>query len=336
MHRAAAPGESVSLKRTRMAEDDNRAALQSSLCANFSGLVTTITETHLSGARLSRRGKVRELYDLGASLLLVASDRISAFDVVLSPGIPDKGKILTQLSNFWFRKFSDVDNHLIESDIARFPEELKPDAPMLAGRSVIVRKCEVIPFECVARGYLAGSGWAEYRKTGRVCGIRLPDGLREADKLPEPIFTPATKAETGHDENISFGTMARALPSGEAERLRDMTLSLYKRASDHSASRGLILADTKLEFGRLDGRIVWIDEALTPDSSRYWDMAHYTPGKGQPSFDKQFVRDWLESTGWDKKPPAPKLPEGVVRTTREKYLDAYRKLTDAMPEYLTG
>jgi phosphoribosylaminoimidazole-succinocarboxamide synthase len=298
--------------------------------------VTTITETHLSGARLSRRGKVRELYDLGASLLLVASDRISAFDVVLSPGIPDKGKILTQLSTFWFRKFSDVDNHLIETDVARFPEELQADAPTLAGRSVIVRKCEVIPFECVARGYLAGSGWAEYRKTGRVCGIRLPGGLREADRLPEPIFTPATKAETGHDENISFETMARALPEGEAERLRDQTLSLYKRASEYSASRGLILADTKLEFGRLDGRIVWIDEAFTPDSSRYWDMAHYAPGKGQPSFDKQFVRDWLESTGWDKKPPAPKLPEGVVRTTREKYLDAYRKLTDAIPEHLSA
>jgi phosphoribosylaminoimidazole-succinocarboxamide synthase len=188
----------------------------------------------------------------------------------------------------------------------------------------------------VARGYLAGSGWAEYKKTGRVCGIRLPDGLREADQLPEPIFTPATKAETGHDENISFETMARALPDGEAERLRDLTLSLYQRASEYSATRGLILADTKLEFGKLDGNIVWIDEAFTPDSSRYWDMAHYAPGKGQASFDKQFVRDWLESTGWDKKPPAPKLPEGVVRTTREKYLDAYKKLTDTMPEHLTG
>jgi phosphoribosylaminoimidazole-succinocarboxamide synthase len=296
--------------------------------------MTTITATHLSGARLSRRGKVRELYDLGSSLLLVASDRISAFDVVLSPGIPDKGKILTQLSNFWFRKFSDVENHLLETDIARFPEELRADAPLLAGRSVIVRKCEVVPFECVARGYLAGSGWAEYRKAGTVCGIRLPEGLREADRLPEPIFTPATKAETGHDENIPFETMARALPAGEAEHLRDLTLSLYRRAADFAASRGLILADTKLEFGRLDGRIIWIDEAFTPDSSRYWDMAHYAPGRGQASFDKQFVRDWLESTGWDKKPPAPKLPEGVVRTTREKYLDAYRKLTDAMPEHL--
>ena len=296
--------------------------------------MTTITETHLSNARLSRRGKVRELYDLGESLLLVASDRISAFDVVLSPGIPDKGRILTQLSTFWFRKFGDVENHLLETDVARFPEELRADAPLLAGRSVIVKKCEVIPFECVARGYLAGSGWSEYKKTGRVCGIALPSGLREADRLPEPIFTPATKAETGHDENISFETMARQLPEGEAERLRDMTLSLYGRAADQAASRGLILADTKLEFGRLDGRIVWIDEAFTPDSSRYWDAALYNPGRGQASFDKQFVRDWLESTGWDKRPPAPKLPDGVVRTTREKYLDAFRKLTDAMPEHL--
>jgi len=297
--------------------------------------MTTVTETHLSGARLSRRGKVRELYDLGPSLLLVASDRISAFDVVLSPGIPDKGRILTQLSTFWFRKFSDVENHLIESDVARFPEELKPDAALLAGRSVVVCKCEVIPFECVARGYLAGSGWAEYRKTGQVCGIKLPDGLREADRLPEPIFTPSTKAETGHDQNISFETMARALPDGQAALLRDMTLSLYWRAADYAASRGLILADTKLEFGTRDGRIIWIDEAFTPDSSRYWDAAQYAPGRSQPSFDKQFVRDWLESTGWDKRPPAPKLPEGVVRTTREKYLDAYKKLTDALPEHLS-
>jgi len=297
--------------------------------------MTVITETRLANARLSRRGKVRELYDLDHSLLLVASDRISAFDVVLSPGIPDKGKILNQLSNFWFRRFSDVENHLLETDVSRFPEELKADEPLLAGRSVLVRKCEVVPFECVARGYLAGSGWAEYRKTGQVCGIRLPDGLRESDRLPEPIFTPSTKAETGHDENISFERMARELPEGEGERLRDMTLSLYSRAAEYAASRGLILADTKLEFGRLDGRIVWIDEAFTPDSSRYWDAALYQPGRGQASFDKQFVRDWLESTGWDKKPPAPKLPEGVVRTTREKYLDAYRKITDAMPEHLT-
>ncbi|MEP6993594.1 MAG: phosphoribosylaminoimidazolesuccinocarboxamide synthase [Acidobacteriota bacterium] len=298
--------------------------------------MTTISETHLTGARLSRRGKVRELYDLGDSLLLVASDRISAFDVVLSPGIPDKGKILNQLSNFWFRKFADVENHILQTDIDQFPEDLRIDAPLLAGRSVLVRKCEVIPFECVARGYLAGSGWADYRKTGRVCGIPLPKGLREGDRLSEPIFTPATKAEHGHDENVSFETMARALPEGEAERLRDMTLSLYTRAGEHASSRGLILADTKLEFGRADGRIIWIDEAFTPDSSRFWDADHYAPGRGQPSFDKQFVRDWLESTGWDKRPPAPRLPEGVVRTTREKYLDAFKKLTESMPTNLEG
>ncbi len=298
--------------------------------------MTTVTETHLSAATLSRRGKVRELYDLGDSLLLVASDRISAFDVVLSPGIPDKGKILTQLSNFWFRKFEDVENHILETDVTRFPEALRADTPLLAGRSVLVRKCEVIPFECVARGYIVGSGWSDYKKTGAVCGIPLPRGLREADRLAEPIFTPATKAEHGHDENVSFDTMAKALPEGEAERLRDLTLSLYARAADFASSRGLILADTKLEFGRLDGRIVWIDEAFTPDSSRYWDASHYAPGRSQPSFDKQFVRDWLESTGWDKRPPAPRLPEGVVRTTREKYLDAYRKLTDGLPEHLEG
>src|SRR5262245_5159921 len=298
--------------------------------------MSTITETHLSSARLSRRGKVRELYDLGDSLLLVASDRISAFDVVLSPGIPDKGKVLTQLSNFWFRKFSDVENHLLETDVARFPEDLRSDAATLAGRAVLVRKCEVVPFECVARGYLAGSGWAEYKKTGHVCGIKLPEGLREADRLPRPIFTPATKAETGHDENISFEVMAAALAEGEAETLRDRTLSLYERAAEYASSRGLILADTKLEFGRSDSGLVWIDEAFTPDSSRYWDASQYAPGRGQASFDKQFVRDWLESTGWDKRPPAPKLPEGVVRTTREKYLDAFRKLTGAEPEYLTG
>ena len=294
-----------------------------------------VTRTHLKGARLSRRGKVRELYDMGDAILLVASDRISAFDVVLSPGIPDKGKILNQLSNFWFRQFPDVENHLIETEVERFPAGLQADADALAGRAVLVRKTEVVPFECVARGYLAGSGWAEYRKTGRVCGIMLPTGLVEADRLPEPIFTPATKAEHGHDENISFEVMANAIGEEEAGRLRELTLDLYRRACSHSESRGLILADNKLEFGRSEGRIVWIDEAFTPDSSRYWDAKQYKPGKSPASFDKQFVRDWLESTGWDKKPPAPKLPEGVVRTTREKYIDAYRILTGEMPKYVT-
>ena len=296
--------------------------------------MTAVLETHLSGARLSRRGKVRELYDLGDTLLLVASDRISAFDCVLSPGVPDKGKILTQLSNFWFQKFSDVENHLLETEVERFPEALQADRSTLAGRSVIVRKAEVIPFECVARGYIAGSGWAEYKKTKQVCGVRLPAGLVEADRLPEPIFTPATKSERGHDENVPFETVANSIGAEEAARLRDLTLDLYGRASEYAASRGLLLADTKLEFGRIDGRLVWIDEAFTPDSSRYWDAAAYKPGHSPHSLDKQFVRDWLDSTGWDRRPPAPRLPEGVIRTTREKYLEAYKTLTGATPAYL--
>ncbi|HSP94549.1 MAG TPA: phosphoribosylaminoimidazolesuccinocarboxamide synthase [Thermoanaerobaculia bacterium] len=296
--------------------------------------MAAITETHLSGARLSRRGKVRELYDLGDTLLLVASDRISAFDCVLSPGIPDKGKILTQLSNFWFQKFSDVENHLVETEVERFPESLQADRSTLAGRSVIVKKAEVIPFECVARGYIAGSGWAEYKKTKQVCGIRLPAGLVEADRLSEPIFTPATKSERGHDENVSFDAMADRIGIEEAGRLRDLTLDLYGRASEYAASRGLLLADTKLEFGSIDGRLVWIDEAFTPDSSRYWDTAAYKPGHSPHSLDKQFVRDWLDSTGWDRHPPAPRLPEGVVRTTREKYLEAFKTLTGVMPAHL--
>jgi phosphoribosylaminoimidazole-succinocarboxamide synthase len=295
-----------------------------------------VVATHLSGARLSRRGKVRELYDLGDSLLLVASDRISAYDCVLSPGVPDKGKILTQLSNFWFRKFSDVENHLIETDVSKFPESLQLDAPLLEGRSVVVKKAEVIPFECVARGYLAGSGWAEYRKTGAVCGLRLPPGLVEAQRLPEPIFTPATKSERGHDENIPFSRMVAELGEDEARILRDTTLALYERARQFAESRGLLLADTKLEFGLLNGRVLWIDEAFTPDSSRYWAARAWTPGRTPVSFDKQFVRDWLDSTGWDHRPPAPRLPEGVVRTTREKYLDAYKSLTEGLPTHLSA
>ncbi len=298
----------------------------------MSCLVSAVLETRLSGARLSRRGKVREIYDLGEALLLVASDRISAFDCVLSPGIPDKGKILNQLSNFWFEKFSDVENHILEKDVSRFPEELRADTELLVGRSVLVKKAEVVPFECVARGYLAGSAWAEYRKSGTVCEIALPSGLAEAERLPEPIFTPAIKNDRGHDENVSFEKMAGAIGLPEAERLRDLTLSLYERANAHAQSKGLILADTKLEFGRFDGRIIWIDEAFTPDSSRYWDTSAYTPGRTPLSFDKQFVRDWLDSTGWDRRPPAPRLPEGVVRTVREKYLEAFRLLTGSAPD----
>ncbi|HEY3169647.1 MAG TPA: phosphoribosylaminoimidazolesuccinocarboxamide synthase, partial [Thermoanaerobaculia bacterium] len=271
---------------------------------------------------------------LGDALLLVASDRISAFDCVLSPGVPDKGKILTQLSNFWFQRFDDVESHLIETDVSRFPDSLQTEAPLLEGRSVIVKKAEVIPFECVARGYLAGSGWAEYRKTGAVCGVRLPPGLSEAERLPEPIFTPATKNPRGHDENVPLPRMVNEIGEEESALLRDRTLSLYERAREYAESKGLLLADTKLEFGRFDGRVIWIDEAFTPDSSRYWDARAWTPGRTPVSFDKQFVRDWLDSTGWDHRPPAPRLPEGVVRTTREKYLEAYRSLTESLPEHL--
>ena len=294
--------------------------------------MSAVTETHLTTVPLVRRGKVRELYDLGDTLLLVATDRISAFDCVLSPGIPDKGRVLAQLSHFWFRRFPDVENHLVETDVARFPESLRGSSEVLSGRSAIVRKAEVIPFECVARGYLAGSGWADYRQTGRVCGIPLPGGLRQADRLPEPNFTPATKAEAGPDENVPLETLADAGGAGTAGALRDRTLDLYRRASEHALSRGLILADTKLEFGRRDGRLLWIDEAFTPDSSRYWAAGSWKPGASPPSFDKQFVRDWLESAGWDKRPPAPRLPDEVVETTRSKYLDAFRTLTGTLPE----
>ncbi|HKB79276.1 MAG TPA: phosphoribosylaminoimidazolesuccinocarboxamide synthase [Thermoanaerobaculia bacterium] len=280
---------------------------------------------------LARRGKVRDVYDLGESFLFVATDRISAFDVVLSPGIPDKGKVLNQISNFWFAHFSDVENHLLESDFARFPSEVRAH-PELRGRSVLVRKCAVIPIECVARGYLVGSGLKEYQKSGTVCGIRLEPGLQTASKLREPIFTPATKAETGHDENISFERMAETVGSDLAAQLRDLTLRLYKSAAEFALTRGIIIADTKFEFGLYEGRVVWIDEALTPDSSRFWPAGEYKVGKNPPSFDKQFVRDWLESTGWDKNSPAPELPPDVVAKTREKYIAAYRQLTGAEPE----
>ncbi len=275
---------------------------------------------------LARRGKVRDVYDLGDSLLFVATDRISAFDVVLSPGIPDKGTILTLMSNFWFRKFSRIDNHLLETDFDRFPAEIRSHAE-LRGRSVIVKKCEVVPVECVARGYLVGSGLKEYQATGQVCGIPLDPGLQTASKLRTPIFTPATKEESGHDQNISFERMAEIVGLDFASRLRDLTLSIYEQASNEAWSRGIIIADTKFEFGLRDGRIVWLDEALTPDSSRFWPADQYAVGSNPPSYDKQFVRDWLETTGWDKTPPAPELPATVIEKTREKYLEAYRQLT---------
>lgn len=289
--------------------------------------------TALPGLPPPRRGKVRDVYDLGERLLIVATDRISAFDVVLSPGIPGKGAVLTQLSTFWFRKFEAlVPNHLLETDAAAFPPELAGFAGLLAGRSVLARKCRVVPFECVARGWLAGSGWKDYRRSGAVCGVPLPAGLSEASRLSEPIFTPATKAEEGRDENVSFETMANAVGRDLATRLRDLTLAIYSEAATYAAGRGVIVADTKLEFG-LDesGSVVWIDEALTPDSSRFWPAASWREGGSPPSYDKQFVRDWLETTGWGKTPPAPLLPPNVVAGTLERYVEAFRALTGADP-----
>ena len=288
-----------------------------------------VSQTSLPGLPPPRRGKVRDVYDLGDKLLFVASDRISAFDVVLSPGIPDKGALLTRLSTFWFRRFADVvPNHLLETDAARFPSVLEAHRELLSGRSVLVKKCRVVPFECVARGFLAGSGWKDYRKTGEVCGHRLPAGLREADRLPEAIFTPATKAETGHDENVPVATMADALGSELTGRLRGLTLEIYQRAAAYAETRGILLADTKFEFG-LDenGSVVWVDEALTPDSSRFWPRGSWRPGGSPPSYDKQFLRDWLEKSGWNKTPPAPVLPPDVVAGTRARYVEAFETLT---------
>ena len=290
-------------------------------------MAAAIVETKLPFP-LTRRGKVRDVYDLGDQFLFVATDRISAFDVVLSPGVPDKGAILTQISTFWFRRFGHVENHIVESEFDRFPAAVRAHQE-LRGRSVLVRKCSVIPIECVARGYLAGSGLKEYRAAGTVCGIELEKGLRAASRLPHPIFTPATKAESGHDENIPFESMVDIIGPDLAATLRDLTLTLYAEAAAYALSRGIIIADTKFEFGLHDGRVVWIDEALTPDSSRFWPADEYKVGENPPSYDKQFVRDWLESTGWDKNPPAPELPQEVVEKTRSKYLEAYRQLTGA-------
>jgi phosphoribosylaminoimidazole-succinocarboxamide synthase len=285
-----------------------------------------ITETSLPFP-LARRGKVRDVYDLDADrYLFVATDRISAFDVVLSPGIPDKGTVLTQISNFWFRRFPHVENHLAETDFERFPADLRQHDE-LRGRSVIVKRCDVIPIECVARGYLVGSGLKEYKQTGTVCGIRLEEGLTTASKLREPIFTPSTKEDTGHDINISFEEMSERIGTDLASELRDLTLSLYREAAEYALTRGIIIADTKFEFGLRNGKVVWIDEVLTPDSSRFWPADQYQPGSNPPSYDKQFVRDWLETTDWDKNPPAPELAAEVVAKTREKYLEAYRELT---------
>jgi phosphoribosylaminoimidazole-succinocarboxamide synthase len=276
-----------------------------------------------------RRGKVRDVYDLGQTLLIVATDRISAFDVIMPNGIPDKGKILTALSLFWFEKFGrDFENHLLATDVAGYPKAVQPFAAQLRGRSMLVRKAKVAPIECVARGYLAGSGWKEYQKTRTVCGIALPEGLRQCDKLPRAIFTPATKEESGHDLNISFEETAQRVGQDVAATLRERTIALYTRAADYAAGRGVIIADTKFEFGVVeDGRFILIDEVLTPDSSRFWPAREYAAGKDQPSFDKQYVRNYLEGLAWDKTPPAPALPPEVVQGTRQRYLEAYRLLT---------
>ena len=272
-----------------------------------------------------RRGKVRDVYDLGDRLLIVATDRISAFDWVLPTPIPDKGRVLTSLTRFWLT-WLNVPNHLISNDQTDFPPAFQ--GPDFAGRSMLVKKTDVVPVECVVRGYLAGSGWKDYKRTGAVCGVALPAGLRECEQLPEPIFTPASKAETGHDENISFEQMAVAVGRETAEELRAKSLDVYRRAADYARGRGVIVADTKFEWGRLPtGEIILIDEVLTPDSSRFWPADGYAPGRGQPSFDKQFVRDWLESTPWDKNSPPPELPPDVVEKTRAKYLEAADKLT---------
>jgi phosphoribosylaminoimidazole-succinocarboxamide synthase len=285
-----------------------------------------VWQTEITTLPLKSRGKVRDLYDAGDKLLLVASDRLSAFDVVLPTPIPDKGRVLTQLSLFWFDKLKDViPNHVISG--TDFGPGTERYSAILEGRSMLCRKTQPIPIECVVRGYLAGSGWKDYQKTGAVCGIALPAGLKESDKLPEPIFTPSTKATTGHDENISIEQAAATIGRPLAEKLRDVSLDIYKRAAAYAEPRGILLADTKFEFGLDRGELIWIDEALTPDSSRFWPADGYQPGQGQPSFDKQYVRDYLERIGWNKQPPGPDLPADVVAGTKAKYREAYLRLT---------
>lgn len=281
----------------------------------------------LPGIPKLRSGKVREVFDLGDSLLFVATDRISAFDCILPNAIPRKGEVLTQISSFWFEKLDFVENHVIATRFRHFPEILKPFEEILAGRSMIVKKALPLPVECVARGYLAGSGWKEYQEHGTLAGQPLPSGLRQGDRLPETIFTPATKAETGHDENITWRQCRSILGDEIALQVRKWTTELYEHGRAYAAGRGIIVADTKFEFGMLDGEVVLIDEVLTPDSSRFWPESEYTPGGSPPSFDKQFVRDYLEGLDWDKQPPAPALPAEIVARTSAKYLEAYERLT---------
>lgn len=293
------------------------------------GRIEVLTEANLPGIP-RRQGKVRDIFDFGDTLLFVATDRLSAFDVVLPDGIPRKGEVLTRISLFWFNRLSSIlKNHVVESVIERYPEKLREHAQQLAGRSMLVRKTTPFPVECIVRGYLSGSAWKEYRQWRSVCGIPLPEGLKESSRLPEPIFTPSTKAEIGvHDENLSLDEAAKTLGEETAACLRDASISLYRAAAEYAETRGIIIADTKFEFGRDPGtgEIILIDEVLTPDSSRFWPADCYVPGRSQPSFDKQFVRDYLELIQWDKKPPAPRLPQEVIRQTSEKYVEAYERL----------
>ena len=292
-----------------------------------------IRETLLPGLPPPKRGKVRDIYDLGEHLLIVACDRISAYDHVLRPGIPDKGKILTQLTNFWFEALVELaPNHLVATRPEDFPSSLRPHQDLLRGRAVLVHKARVVPFECVARGFLAGSAFREYQDNGTTCGIPLPPGLQRADRLPQPIFTPATKAESGHDENVPFEAVAEGVGEETATRLGELTLGLYRRGAEHAEKCGLILADTKFEFGWIGDRLTLIDEVLTPDSSRYWDAARWRPGEEPASYDKQYVRNWLDDCGWDRESAPPELPTEVVEGTRERYLEAYRRIAGRDPK----
>ena len=291
-------------------------------------ITAPLLETSIPDLKLHGRGKVRDIYAVGDDLLLVATDRISAFDYVLGSGIPDKGKVLTQLSAFWFERMGSlVPHHMKTMNVEDYPAEARRYADQLQGRSMLCRRTRPVPIECVARGYLAGSGWKEYKASGSVCGIKLPTGLRESEKLPEPIFTPATKATTGHDENISFEHMTQLVDPEDSRQLRDLSLAIYKKASDYARQKGIIIADTKFEFGRTASGITLADEVLTPDSSRFWPADKYSPGMSQESFDKQYVRDYLEEIKWNKQPPAPALPPEVARKTGEKYVEAYRRIT---------
>jgi phosphoribosylaminoimidazole-succinocarboxamide synthase len=289
--------------------------------------IATQTTIDLRGINKLRSGKVREVFDLGETLLFVVTDRISAFDVILPDPIPHKGAVLNQISAFWFKRFGDIPNHLVTANFEKFPDELKAFREQLAGRSMIVKKTKPLPVECVVRGYLAGSGWKEYQQSQSVCGIKLPAGLRLASQLPEPIFTPATKAEEGHDENIDMKRCAQILGQDLADRVKTLSLEIYSRGRDHADQRGIIVADTKFEFGTVDGDLLLIDECLTPDSSRFWPKDQYAVGQSPPSFDKQFVRDYLETLDWDKTPPAPRLPKDVIEKTSAKYLEAFRRVT---------